>query len=659
MTEIVLDPGGSNELSLTETDIYSVPDATRVHTGLATYQARIKPKFEDIYPYAQRQNRINVTINGSVQWTGYIIDATENPRQPGTTIRADGIAKRLEETRPDYESLGGSLTITSTPLDTAIDDYWDRTPFDAHTVTSQSTEQVVSSDLLQNGSSNSGFQNDISFADDEPVAIRNGNIELLQCSFITEAENASNTQSTTITDSGGYSNDEAEQLDADGDFVEVTFNPDYTIPDGQYRIAAFTDFDNFDGTVAHKINGTTVRDSTFDGATGSLATRLGKAGVTQGDLSAGTDVTLRIEITDYTSGTYNVDAIWLVDEGGRFSDDFNINIAPSFDSNTASWNGPELFPEEYVIEFDTVPTSYNITSTDLDTGWNDTSNKQRISASNNDGSDYITTSNADSFDKSHGQVGRQAKVRMRLSRFVANSQTTPTQGDGGQLIQSFSHQVDGNNRVVIDELELDKNHFDNLKSLHEYGDFLWTIEHSAESIANMTVRSYQRGDETRPTPDGVDDPVDKTPEVLAGLYFNIVYLQGAKDGNGNRPTAEVKADSAVRTDDDRNDITVHLRDPSVTNQGGAAFRARSFLEFAQTRDQLYGTITIPAVDYVHPGYAYSVDFGDGKADKTLEKISLAEDPQDYEITMEFSVSAGLADQLRQLKRNFRNSQTQI
>jgi hypothetical protein len=209
----------------------------------------------------------------------------------------------------------------------------------------------------------------------------------------------------------------------------------------------------------------------------------------------------------------------------------------------------------------------------------------------------------------------------------------------------------GNDLTVIDRLELSRNHFDNLQTLHQFGNFIWVIEHDSSSVANMTVSSFQEGDETRPKPTGFDKQVNQSKEVQASTYYNAIFLQGAQDANGDRPTATVKDQTAINNDGREISPGV-LRDTDITTDAGATFRARALLNEAQTNSDFVGSVTVPPI-ITDPGYQRPVDFGDGETDKTVERVQLTESPGGAQATFEFATRQEIAEDISELRRNAR------
>jgi len=170
----------------------------------------------------------------------------------------------------------------------------------------------------------------------------------------------------------------------------------------------------------------------------------------------------------------------------------------------------------------------------------------------------------------------------------------------------------------------------------------------------MTVKSYAPGDETRSKPASFADPISERAEVQAESYFNSIFLQGAKDSSGDRPTAEEKDQTAI-SNDGREIAPGVLRDPKITTEAGARFRALSLLETALSNNELVGEKTLPSDTLINPGYSYPVDFGNGDVEKTLEEVSLTESPDSVNIRARFSTPrSDLSAQIEDLQRQGRD-----
>lgn len=656
--ELVFQPGGANELTLDEGNI-NLHNNRKTHTGLAIFRATVAYN-RDLESYAQRQDRLNVKIDGSVEWCGFLIDVKHDDRGATTEIMADGIGKRLEETRPDYDALGGPVTYSNIALEDALDDYWGKTPFFAN-VTAQTTQQVADDELVQEANRNAEWSNITSFSSDEPFTIQNDNIVVLDTTDLSEAENETTaSDNNTIVSSGdvpgSLSNNQGVALGADGEDITKGASFAYDVPSGEAVIDFYATYDNFDGELTIRWNGTDQDTVTYSGNTSE--NNLDSSGFINTDIGAGSSNTVEIECTSYTSGRAIIDTIQVVDLGNRFSEDWDITRSGTFDSNSLTYDAPELAPGTHHIDLTAVDVSFNINETRFVTSFQQTTNNQALESSLDGGSTFKTSSNTETatFDFSNTN-SRSTISRLTVSRFTADSSTTPSSGDAGTDIESYELYISGDDLAVVDQLELSQDHFSNLKTLHEYGDFIWVIEHGDSSVAGLTVNSFQRGDETRPKPTGFDDQMNQRPEIQAGSYFNQIYLEGALRDDGTRPTAVVE-DSTAISNDGRVISPGVLRDPNISTGAGAVFKARQLLESAQQNNNLVGDVTTVPI-MTHPGYARPVDFGDGEKNKTVEEIRYTESTNTVEAVFDFTVREGLSEEISQLKRNARAQSNQI
>lgn len=652
-------------LTLTDDEIIR-HQPVKTHTGKGDFTATVKGN-RSLEQYAQRQDRINITYSSGTEFTGYLIDVSHG--NATTTIKGDGIEKRLEETRPDYGSIGGPVTYSQIALEDALRDYWPRTPFTNFTVTNQNTELVAENEQIQDADTNTEWSNISSLVGTDPIDIVNGEFTLLQSCWTQEGESPDTSSFASIEESTEYSGDGssdgtgvAAALADTNEFIEFDFTTEHTIPEADLGLwfraentGGATPETTFylDGTQYTYISGSTDierlplqwRDWSDGGPVGS--------GYSGGDLAPGTH-TLRIEVTDGSfGGRTAVDLVAPADN--RFS--YNFDETPTTINGNNYMDGPELYPDSATLKLDTIKTSYNVTTADISSVWDDTSNNQSIAVTNDDGQSFVTGSNTQTLSANFSSAGRTVYVEFTLSRYGTRDNATPLEGFNGQAVDSYALEVDGNDLVVIDSLELSRNHFDNLQTLCNYGDFIYVIEHDSSSIGNLVVSCFQRGDETRPAPDGFDNPINKSPEIQAGTYYNSIYLEGVLQSDGTRPTAEVKDSDAI-SNDGREISPGVLRDQKVTTEAGATFRARSLLSTAQSNNDLVGSITVPPT-ITDPGYARPVDLGDGTQDKTVEEVSLTLGTNSAEATFDFTVREGFAEDISSLKRTARDVGDQV
>lgn len=673
MTEIVLAPGAANERVIGEDEILGQLNPAKTHTGMGDFRASIVPD-STVDAYAQRQDRVNIKVDNTVVWTGYLTQSDRNKRGATQTIGGPGIAKKLEETRPDYETLGGSLSYSSIALEDALRDYWGQTPFSNYTVYDQTTESVATNEQIQSADTTTEWQTITSLVDTDPFVIQNGKLQLVQTCFTTEAESATLSGSPTIFDADRFSgnsptsgNGQAVEFDANGQSLEFTFTLDHKIPDGSFEYSIYFDGDSSSGsigTVNYYLDNTNL--GSFSGATTGgdgvfWRNLIGQGSISDpGSVSAGSH-TIRIETgSGWGGGLFYVDVVAPHDT--RFSYTFDSSVSDGTDGGTYL-SGPELYPQSASIELNEQAVSYNITGATVNSTWNDTSTNQAIAVSNDGGSTYLSASNTSSTTQTFADAGRTAQTKFTYSRYGNRDNGTPTTGFNGQTVDSYTLTVDGNDLVVIDELELSRDHFSNLQTLHNYGDFVWSIDHTGDSISNISVYSFQRGDRSRTSPSVFNNPIDEQSGIKANRYYNVIYVQGARNSGGGgpngRPVAEVKADSSVINNDGR-EITGFVRDQSITTEAGALFRARALLSAAQSNDDLVGGKDIPPVNMgdVLPGFSYSVDFGQGASEKVLETVNLSYGDS-ITSTAQFALEEQIADEINDLKSQSRTLGNQV
>jgi len=651
MVEYVFAPGSANEVRLDDADIVE-HNPVKIHTGKGDLRATVAfdRRLDDA---AQRQDRLDVRIDGEVKWTGFVVGVRHDVGQATTRIRADGIAKRLEETRPSLQR----IDIKSQRLDEAIRDYWTRTPFDA-TVTDQVPEVVADDELVQSAATTSEFQSVTSLGATDPFVIENGELRRGQSAYFFEAEDGSG-GGGDVSDAAASAGSAETVFETFHD-ITVTADLDYTIPESAVGVAFRRrnpkDPDN---------------DGTFEGATGEVivdGTSFGLAfgadntdtydwsqetSYSGGDISGTVDVTLNITNAAPQGSSTFFDAIVLYDT--RFSYTFDNTV----DAN-GFLSGPALFPSAETADFQVTETGFNIGRLEASLQINDTSGGQAIDLSNDGGGTFTTAgTNTASAAVDFSGAGRRAQARVTLDGFGSGRTTaSPTEGFNRQVITDFELRADLNDLTVIDELALRGNHFDNLQKLHDYGDFIYVIEHGDYTDeSDLVVESFARGQETRPAPAAFDDPAALQPEVAAETYFNSVFVRGRERADGTIPSAEVTDSDAVAADGRKISPGV-LRDLSIGTSAGAQFRANALLARALNEDDLVGTLRGPP-ELTDPGYARPVDFGDGPSEKTVERVTLSETGDSVESTFEFSVRPRLARRVEDLRRTQRDVEDQL
>lgn len=653
--EYIFAPGTNNETIIDDSQLIS-HNPVKTHTGKADATARLAVSDtvkNDIDGHARRQDRVNIALDGQIEWTGYLLASSRNERTGELDIQLDGIAKRLEETRPNYDLFDGSIDYEDIALEDALVDYWARTPFNTVSVTPQSTETIADDEFVQGLQTNSDFENALTLSATDPVAIRNDRLETLQTCWTTEAEeyDAINGDFQPEDDTAASDGQGIEIVQDKGNYLEYDFVTEHDIAGSEWITQLRAK--NVGSGTSPPIYGIYIDGNKLGEADSITSTGYEWTVIDSGDpafalpeiIEAGSH-TLRLEV-EFTGDTIRWDVVAPAD--GRY--DYTLDNA--VDAN-GYLSGPELYPDAVPVRFDEINVSYNLTGARIEADWKDdnVANDQAISLSNDSGDTFVTTTNSQTADVSFSTVGRALTQQPTLSRYGSRLSPTPTSGFLGQAIDQWGAFVDGDSLTVIDNLSLTRNHFENLKTLHNRGDYVWVISHDDSDIADMTVSSFEEGDETKPAPPEFDNPQNQQSEIQASNYYNAIFVQGRETASG-RPTAEVADQDAINNDGRKISPGV-LRDPRVATEAGAVFRARSLLQTAVQNNNYQGSVTVPLITDTDPGFAREIDLGGGGSAKTVEEVSLTEDPQTAQVRFRFGLPEELSEDISNLKRNARD-----
>lgn len=638
--------GSGTNLIIPETEIRSL-NATKTHTGVATFSFSLKGN-RSLEDRAIRQNRVNLNAGNTTVFTGYLTGCSHTKSTGTTEIKGKGIAKRLQEGKPDLSN--GPINYQNVFAEDAIRDYWGRTPFGNATVSDQDKTVVVTNDVQQSATTTAEFDNLLSIPDDQPLTTANDELSLAQSNFVGEAEdNITINSALNIVSNVDYSGGVGVELIDSQDQLGFTQTFDYTVPSGEWKIACRCVSSNPTAGTTNDL------DVIVDGQpVGLIETpdSIGWENTTGGsfDLSGGTE--LNIETQSGSDANAIVDVFAIYDDRETYTFDNTV------DEDNGYLDGPELYPNQSQITTSSTDTPRNIDAATVTATINDTSNNQALSLSNDNGNTTNTGFNTSSYTSyfnfgitSSDFAGRQLVTGFVLGRYDNGERNkTPQFGYLGQTISDFETTVDLDDRIVFVDLDVERNHFDNLQKLHRKGDFGWTIEHGSESISNIPVFSYPRGQETRSLSD--IDEIESTPEVDSNQYYNTITLQGQKLDDGTRPQVDVQDDTAV-SNDGKNISPGVLRDPNVTTDAEATFRARALLRKALKNGELRGQKTIPPTFAIEPGYAYPVSWlDDPTREQTAEEVSIRKSISgSAETTLDFVKRNDLARDIEELRNN--------
>jgi len=646
MVEIeLLKRDGSDALTIDDDAIQSL-NATLTNTGVGTFRATLKGD-RRLERRAQRQDRVNIKTDDT-KFAGYLL-ASPHTRSDGTTqIRGKGIAKKLQEGRPSTRP----ITYDNVFAGDAIEDYWSRTPFGNITVTKQPSNIVVQDSVEQSADTTSEWQNAVSFDATDPVYIDNGKLKQAQSGFVAEAEDINTNGS--IASNVQYSDGEAV-LDPGATVEVLNFNitTNYDIPSGSWQVAIRGDEAASTGTgntFQVKVDGNDIGAPQPFNELEWLTVSSGNSFT----LSEGSH-TVTVEMVQINDDQMEFDVLGLFDT--RFSYTFDNSV----DSDDGHLDGPALYPTDAnsIVTTNASETTRNIANAAVTTTYNDTSNDQRIGVSNDNGANFTRANNTNNLSVSFSNAGRQLVTEFRLSGYDNGARNqTPRFNYLGQEIDSFETKIDLDDRVVFVGVEVSKNHFENLQKLHDNSDYVWTIEHSSDSVADMPVYSFPRGEETRTLSQINDNEIDESPSVEAEQFYNVIPLEGGLNG-GTRPFAEVKDQDSI------NDIGEEispglLRDPTISSDIEAEFIAQALLKKALKNGELRGTKTIPPTFAPIPGFNYPVSWlDDPTVERTLEETSVTKSTNSAQTTLDFTGRSGFAQQIDELRRQARETQDEI
>jgi hypothetical protein len=284
-------------------------------------------------------------------------------------------------------------------------------------------------------------------SDTKPIAVRNGNIELLQSNFALEAENGTRGGDALLFTQNNLSGGEGigitDTVDNNGDTsvdsVTVTFTNDYLIESNNLELQMR--FDATGGT--HPGFEITVDGDVF----GSVGADAFVSGVQWFDFTPSNLPDLdpgEHEIT--ITATSDSSSELIVDLFSIYDNRYSYTFDNTTDANDAL-SGPESYPELVTQSFSTASTRRDVTEATVTQTWTDTSNNQFVET--RIGGDTFTRNNNSQTVTHTGGPDTSIDVNIGLSRFTTDSTTTPANGDTGQVVQS--HELIANPSAVVDD----------------------------------------------------------------------------------------------------------------------------------------------------------------------------------------------------------------
>jgi hypothetical protein len=299
------------------------------------------------------------------------------------------------------------------------------------------------------------------FADDEPVE-RTINVTFggtytgftlapHKVTFFSEAEDADNNSVAVSSTTLGLSGDEGREFTAAGDFIEIEFTPQYDIPAGELGGFAYFTYENWQGSIRTLFDGEEDVTETFSSTITQENRFLGRVGsINDVTLRAGESHTFRFEATNVSQGRVIADIIFAYDERFDITDS-----TLTFDQNTASYNGPELYPKQLTFDFADGSTRRDVTEGTWTQDWNNTDNNAFIEVGIGgqtkriDNPSLSTGSIQEFFSVSDSNAARTLSTTVGLGRYTANTTITPSVGDSRQVISD--HDLSGNPDTITQE----------------------------------------------------------------------------------------------------------------------------------------------------------------------------------------------------------------
>lgn len=664
MATIVIDPDGSNETIIESGRLDGGIDATKVHTGVSDWGARVS---FDTTLKDRKGDRIHID-DGDFFFRGFLtdIETTQAPGTAATTVGGLGVEHDLE--RNDAEK-----TYTNILVHDALDDYFTNETGFTPTVTPQTADETTTGTQVQEASTTSEFNaiTEDNLGDNDPFVVQSNRFELAQTGFFFEISDRSDANDLGLSSDSTATEGQAGRLEQVGDWVEWQFTPDYTMPAAQLaptvesgatyglRIQPETT-DNLPGieVTLRDANGNTDTYDSFaagdwavDAVAGSWAWHT-TAPATVSDVDENIQHTLRVEVTEAaTNGDYmDVDCAWFGDRRSALGT-YNFDDADSDGNNTIA--GPEEYPDGQSFIFDLAPSTWNITDGTLTIAGNDQSNDFRIQLRLNDqtwfpsnGDEDNTTSVTTDFGS---EVGISVQGRVRLDRFSSDTTSSPRQGDSGQRLSSWDISIDGNDIPCINDKTYEGSDMDIVQELAREGRMRWHAPHRRDS---KPVEVYPDGGNAQSKPDWTVISTTRRDSVESAA--NHVTVRGARDDDGNRVKITVSDSDSITADGQEHFDALRPRAENAVEVERLARQIlkRKLRDFNVTAEREIASIDLSA------GPAYPVTLPDG-TEETIpsEEVHYSVEAGDVTGRVRFDLGAlRLENQLGGAQSNLRDTQ---
>lgn len=425
----------------------------------------------------------------------------------------------------------------------------------SYTANVDSPSTSSNSDALQQSVSTTSEWEDalaVAYSDSDVVDVEGGKLVSKQTAYFVEAENA---DTTTVGDSfynsgSAYSNGEVfrvqdPEVNNSWATVEHTWSVDHTIPSGSYSVYFRTQQPNA-GNHGFNIylDGTLIAERPADALANNESSadwsNVGSSSADIGDLAEGSH-TVTIEFDEYSAddGTVYIDALAFVDtrEPPNFTETVNSDVI----------EGPDLHPTGKVAETTDVKTGQQVTGGKLESGWNTTSGSQEVAISNDQGTNWLTSSGETVSGDFSGET-TNIRARFTFGGYDSDSSASPKGRKTGHTVDLYDLYADLKDTPTLVGKFYENNLINILQKIADYGGFIFEIQYSEASgytveWTQVGIRSSERSEAVidYEFEKGTKDRYEKvvvsgSARTVDGQTFTADH--GTLNGLGNEPIVE-------------------------------------------------------------------------------------------------------------------------
>ncbi|ELZ35384.1 hypothetical protein C472_12640 [Halorubrum tebenquichense DSM 14210] len=297
---------------------------------------------------------------------------------------------------------------------------------------------------------------DEQFGNNLPVVVdTDGHTRLAQVAWMESAKNATDKNAflgEAPEDSvGKYMDNETYSLQSVGDYIEWSFDPDYsvTIADLDIRVRSRSvPTEGSNPGLSFKLNGDEVNTYPVDipgtgpdAEAGWRSFSSFDASNPDEDVGQGGSTDFRVEVAEESADS---DARWLIDgfvvSDERYDADLNYQLGNGEDAinDDGIIEGPQIYPESLALETVERSAIEQVVAGRLDVEMNATGGAQALAVSNDGGTTWVSASNTDSVSGAFAD-GDSTRIRGRvtLSRRDGDQSTHPRTGGASQELSSL------------------------------------------------------------------------------------------------------------------------------------------------------------------------------------------------------------------------------